>query len=98
MKEKLETAEKEIAEASKEKEVAIKLVKALQESLKDDEIKSQTMENAVKETTQELDKLMQTMTKKEQEFREREQSIGHKEKEMTQFVETAKQETQTMQA
>ena len=98
LKEKLEAAEKEIAEASKEKDVAIKLVKALQASLKEEEIKSQTMENAVKETTQELDTLMQTMTKKEQEFREREQSIGKKEQEMTQFVETAKHETQTMQA
>ena len=48
------------------------------------------MENVVKETTQELENLMQTMTKKEQEFREREQSIGKKEQEMTQFVETAK--------
>jgi hypothetical protein len=48
LKDKYENAEKELRQTSKEKDAAVKLVKAVSESLKSEEIKSNTMEAAVK--------------------------------------------------
>lgn len=58
LKDKLEGVEKDLSEATREKDTAIKLVKAMEESLNKEEFKSKTMETAVLHSTQKLDKMM----------------------------------------